>query len=112
MWNSPFSIPTGGEQLQVADDVLVIDRDAVKLLQQIEGDVRLPLLDRLAELSQIVPQAERPHFVPQFPQRRNDVKLGFPRLDLLLGVSLQAVGRDEVFVHQDQHSKFSHSATR
>ena len=51
------------QQLQVADDVLVVEGDAVELFEQVEGDVRLPLFDFLADLAQVVRDAQRPHVV-------------------------------------------------
>jgi hypothetical protein len=33
------------EKLEVRHDMLIVDRHAVELFQEVEGDVRLPILD-------------------------------------------------------------------
>ncbi len=51
------------QQFEIARDVLVVGGLAVELLEQIEDDVRLPALDRVADRLQLVLHAERPHLV-------------------------------------------------
>ena len=52
------------EQLQVADDVVIEKRLAVKLLQQVEHDVRVPRLNGFADGEYVVLHAEGPYHVP------------------------------------------------
>ncbi len=90
------------QQFQKADNVLVVQRDAVKFFEHVEGDVRLPLLDLLADLAEVVENAQRTHVVPHFAERGDDVELALPFENLLVGVPLKAIRRHEVRVHQHQ----------
>ena len=55
------------EQLQVADDVLIEDRDVVESFEQIERDVRLPFLGGAADVAEVVVDAQRPDLVAERP---------------------------------------------
>ena len=78
------------QQLEIAGDVLVVGGLAVKLLEQIEDDVRLPALDLVADRLELVLHAERPHLVAGGAQRAHDVVFGLPGVDFLLAVALRA----------------------
>ena len=94
------------------DDVLIVGHDAVELLEQVEDDVRLPLHDRAAQVHEVVVHAERHHLVAGFLEMRDDVVLGAPLIDFLLGDAAQRVRRHERRVHQHQGAQLLHSATR
>ena len=53
-------------------------------------------------LEQAVADAERPHLMTQFLQRIDDVELGAKDVALLVGQVVDALRRDEGFVHQHQ----------
>ena len=78
-------------QFEIARDILVIGRLAVKLLQQVEHDVRLPALDLVADRPQLVLHAEQLHLVARLAQRADDVVPGLPDVDLLLAVALDRI---------------------
>ena len=78
-------------QLQKRDDVLIVGDDAVELLQQVEDDVGLPVDDGAPQFRQAVAQAQRHDLVARGLQMRDDVVLGAPFVDLLLGNALQRI---------------------
>ena len=91
--------------------MLVVGDDALEFLQQVEGDVRLPAADFLAQLGQVVVQAQCAHLVPGLAQKSHHVIFGFPFLDLLGRVAREGSGRHEALVHEYQHAEFLHPAT-
>ncbi len=97
-------------QFEIADDILVVDRFAVKLLEQREHHVRLPGLDLVADRLELVVHAERAHLVAGGAQRRHHVVFGFPDVDFLLGVALARFRRDQVRMNEHQDAKLFHSA--
>jgi hypothetical protein len=50
-------------QLEERDDVLIVRDNALKLFEQVERDVGLPIRDRGAQIRKIIQQPERAHFV-------------------------------------------------
>jgi hypothetical protein len=99
------------QQFEIARDVLVVDGLAVKLLEQIEGDVRLPALDRIANRLELVFHAERPHVVPGGTQRAHDIVFSLPLVYFLFAVSLERIRRHEFRMHEDQNAKALHNAS-
>ena len=69
-------------QLEIADDVLIVERVAVKFFQQIESDVRLAFQNCIADDAEVVIDADRRDFVPHLLQRRDHVPFSFERRDL------------------------------
>ncbi len=55
---------------------MVVGNDARELFEQIEDDVRAPLVDCLAQLGQLIADAEDANVVPEAPQRVQNVVLG------------------------------------
>ena len=51
------------EQLEVADDVLIEDDDVVEPFQEVEGDLRLPLGGRTADVAEVIVDGEHLHLV-------------------------------------------------
>ena len=96
-------------QLEERDDVLVVGDDALELLEQVEDDVGLPVGDRAAQLGEVVAHAEHPDLVAHRAERRRDVVLRAPLVDLLLGVAV-GVSAAPGLVHQHQHAQLLHSA--
>ena len=96
------------QQLQVADDVLVEDRDVVEPLEEIERDVRLPVRRRPADVAQVVVHAESLHFVAHGGERRNHVVFSAPRLGGDVDTRLDTRRRNEMPVHQRQHTEAAH----
>src|SRR5262249_24150416 len=104
-------------ELQIADDMLIEQRIAVKFLQQVESYVRLVFFERFSDWCQVARQADRLSFVTHALECGVDVKLGLPELDLLLGVTLEGIRRNQVLLHQndDPYLSFTiraHKATR
>jgi len=94
----------------VAYDVGDEDPRAAKLLEQVEEDVRFPLLADLADGGQVVGQTHRTHLVAHLPKRDDYVVFGLPLPDFLVGVALERVGGDQLFVDQDGDAERLHSA--
>src|SRR5262245_60020207 len=99
------------EQLEVADDVLVVDRDVVEVLEQVEHRLRLELVQGVADHAQVAAHPEALHLVPQLPERADDVELGLP---FHLGDvdALHVVRGNQRFVHEGQQAQLLHRATR
>lgn len=81
------------------------------LLEEVEDDVRVPLLHRLPDGHQLVLHAEHPDLVPQLAKRLDDVVLGLPPVDLLRRVPGQRVWRHQVRMHERKDAQLPHSAT-
>ena len=72
--------------------MVVEAREAVELLEQVEDDVRLEGLHRLADRQQLVGDAEGLHLVAEAAQRLEHVVLGLPLEGLALAGGVD-VGR-------------------
>jgi hypothetical protein len=96
----------------MAHDILIEDRDVVEALEQVEGDVRLPVGGGAADVAQVVVDAERLHLVPHGAERRNHVVLGPPRLGHDIGAVRDGIGRDQVPVDEREDAQLAHNATR
>ena len=99
------------QQLEVADDVLIEDRDVVEVLEQVEDDVRLEVVDRLAHDAEIVADAEVVHLVAGLLQGDGDVELRLP-VDAGDVDALDVLRRHQIVVHQGENAQLSHSHTR
>jgi hypothetical protein len=82
-----------------------------KLLEEVEGDLGLPLLDRLADHPEVAPDPERAHLVSHLAQRADDVELRLPGHRQQVGVA-RVVGRHQVLVHQREHAERLHRTMR
>ena len=94
-------------QLQERHDVLIVGDDAVEFLQQIEHDVAASsrvMAPRNSDRLSL--EADGPDLMALGFQMRNDVVLGAPLVDLLLGGALQRIRRHQRRVHQDQGRSF------
>ncbi|MGA2126716.1 MAG: hypothetical protein ABSG76_11250 [Xanthobacteraceae bacterium] len=98
------------QQLEIAGDVLVIGGLAVKLLEQVEDDVRLPAFDLVADRLELVLHAERTDVVPAATQRADDIVLGLPGVDVLLAVTFERIRGHQRRMHQHQDAQTLHSA--
>ena len=74
-------------QLEIARDVLVIDRLVVELLEQREHDVRLESLDLFADRLDLLLRAERANVMACRAQGADDVVFGLPFVDFARAVS-------------------------
>jgi hypothetical protein len=99
------------QQFEVTDDVLVEYSDVVEILEQIEGDVRPPVVDRLAHDAEVFADAETLDLVAEETQVGAHVVLRFP-LDLGEVVSVDVRGRHQFPVHQGEDAQPPHSHTR
>ena len=82
----------------------------MEFLEQVEDDLRLPFDDGIADRLKLVLHAERAHLVAERLQGRDDVVLGLPDVDLLLGVALGGVGWHQVRMQEDQNAHGLHRA--
>ena len=92
-------------QLQIADHVLIVDGDAVELLQQIEGDPGFERIERVAQDAEIGGHAKRLHVMTHLGQRGGHIVLVLERDDLLLGETLDRLGRNQILVHQYENAR-------
>ncbi len=100
------------QEFKVGHDVLIIDRDPVEFLEEVEGDLRLPLFDRLPNHGQVIAQAQGLHLMSHVPERRDDVILRLPLDGREIHTFPGLLRRDQVFVHERQDAEFLHRATR
>ena len=99
-------------EFEIAHHVLVVRDLALKLHEQIEHDMRLPVLDRFADRAQLIRHAERVHFVPVGPQRADHVVLGLPTVDLRFAVALERIRGHQILVEDHQDAESLHSGTQ
>jgi hypothetical protein len=101
------------QQLEVADDVLVVDRDLLEVDEQIEGDVRLELGERPLDRAEVVADAQLERLVAELLEPLDHVELGAEVGDLFARYAAQAVGRHQLLVHEHEDSTFlPHRASR
>src|SRR6185312_9635921 len=81
-------------------------RITVKLLQQVEGDMRLVLHQGVADYVQLIVKTDGINLVAHLLQRRGHVVFSFDFGFIFVGESVERVGRDEVLVHQDDNAQF------
>ena len=81
----------------------------MEFLQQIKSDVRLEVLDGLAERRQVVIETERFNAVSLLAQPDHHVVLGLIFDNLLVGLAGDVVGRHQIFVQQHEHSLLAHA---
>src|SRR5260221_2097444 len=77
------------QQLEQAHHILIEEHVAVKLFEQIEHDVRLELLDCIANWKKLILHAKRARLVTELPETLHDVEFGFERERLLGGKSFE-----------------------
>src|SRR5262249_1243632 len=105
------------EQLEVRDDVLVVDRDVLEVLEEVEHDVGPEAFDRRPDDAQVGADAETLDLVAERPERLPDEVLGPPFHGVEVGVA-GLVGRNGPAVHARQDLELAgpalavHSATR
>ena len=99
------------QQLEIADDVLIVGGDAGERLHEIEDDLRLEAGNRLTDARQVVVDAEHFDVVPALPQRLDDVVLHLP-----LGLEHVDAGGvlrwHEVLVDERENTNLPHSINR
>ena len=83
--------------------MLVVDRLALELVEEVEHDVRLPLLDGVTDGEDGVAYAEGTCLVPELAEGVEDVALRLDSVELRLGERLDVVGRHEILVHEREH---------
>src|SRR5262249_18338739 len=111
--HEPARIAAGvrdAHQLEIARDVLVVDDLAVKLLEQREHHLRLPVFDLVADRLEFVVHAERTNVVAGGTQRADHVVFGLPLVDCLLAEPLGRIRGYEVRMDEHQDTKRFHSA--
>src|SRR5262245_15519558 len=96
-------------QLQEADHVLVEVWIAVELFEQVEGHVRLTLLDGVADHAELATHPDRPHLVPHVTECGDNVILCPPLFLLLALHTVERFRLDQIFAHQHNDAQFSFS---
>ena len=64
-----------------------------------------------ADHSEVAPDAERPHLVPDLPERADDVELGLPGHRQHVGVA-RGVRRHQILVHEREDAQRLHRTMR
>lgn len=93
------------QEFQIRDHVLIVERDAVKLFQQVKRNMRLPVFNRRADDSEITGGTKRVHFVPQ----SFDILFRSPGHRLYVP-AIDRMGRDQVSMHEQQDAQPFHTA--
>ena len=89
--------------------MLVVGHDAAKLLEQVEADLRLPVLDRRAKLREAVADSDRAHVMARVAQAAHDIELRAVFGSRLLADALERLRRHERFVNEDEDAKLLHA---
>src|SRR5437762_1610798 len=90
-------------QLQITDNVLVIERITVKLLEQIECDMRLVLHQRITNYIQLVIKANGINFMTHLPESRGDVIFSLDFKFLFLAETIERVWRYKVLMNENDN---------
>ena len=109
------------QQLEVGHHVRVPDRDVVEGLDQVEGDLRLPVLDRARAAGR--GRRRSPSTCTSWPSARRALTTSYSVFHSARAASLlvRAVGRHQALVHERQHPQLAarllhalrrHSGTR
>jgi hypothetical protein len=97
-------------QLKIAGDVLVVSGLAVELLEQVEDDIGLPAIDRIADRPKLRLHAQRLHLMSGCAERGEHVVFGLPDVDFLLAVAVRRGWGHQVRVHEHQNAQWLHRA--
>ena len=93
-------------QLEIADDVLIVKRITMKLLEQVERDVRFVLEQRIADHVELIVETDRIDLMAHLLQRRNNVEFSLDFQFFFVGETVQRIRRDEIFVHENDDAQF------
>ncbi len=96
--------------LEIRDDVRFVRRDAGKLLQQVEDDVRFPLLHDFAQLGEPVQDAEHADVMAQLAQGRIDVVFAAEHIEFLVAEPVDVFRRNQLRVDHEQYAAAFHRA--
>ena len=77
----------------------------VEFFHEIEDDVGFPLFDGATNREDCVTDTEWLRLVAQVDERTEDVAFGFDPMEFRFAQRFDTVGRNEIFVHQDEHAK-------
>ncbi len=103
---------TLSNHLEVRDDVVVVRNDSRELVEQVEHDVGPPCIDRLAQLRQMIADADDANLVSQPPQSLAHVVLGPKVVDFRFAQAADVVRRHERLVRHQQDPVPPHGARR
>ena len=78
-----------------------------KRFQEVEHDVRLPLVHRAADGRQLVAHFQQPRLVAERAERGEDVVLGLEVVPFLIAARLDVVGRRHAGTDEDEHAEAS-----
>ncbi len=86
--------------------MLIVKRIAVKLFQQVEGNVRFVFQQSVADDAQVVVNADRVNVVADLFEGRDHVPLSFERRNFFRGEIVDAFRRHQIFVTKHDHAQF------
>src|SRR5215217_6777301 len=93
-------------QFEITDDVLIVKWITVKLLEQVESNVRLVLHQRVADDVELIVKTDRIDLMAHRLQRRDNIKLSLDFEFFFVGKTVQRIGRHEVFVNKHYDAQF------
>ena len=108
----PARVATGVgllHEFEEGHDMLVVGDDPVELLEQVEDDIGPPFGDGGAQLREAVEHAEAADLVTHRAQGRDDIELGAPVVDLLVGEARRALRGHQRRMDEDQDPEHLHS---
>src|SRR5687767_5372389 len=85
-------------QFQITDDVLIVKWITVKLLEQVESNVRLVFHQRIADIVELIVQTDGIDLMAHLLQGRDHVVLSFYFQLFFVGETIQRIRRHEVLV--------------
>ena len=96
-------------EFEEGHDMLVVGDDPIEFLEQVEDDIGSPFSDGGAQLREAVEHAEAAHLMTHRTQGRDDIELGAPVVDLLVGEARRALGGYQRRMDEDQDPERLHS---
>ena len=93
------------DQLEIADDVLVVQRAPLEVFQKVEGDLRFVLLPRFGNDFQIAAQSNGCDVVTHLLQCRDDVIFRPPGLLFFFDAFGNDVRRHQLLRQEDEDSE-------
>ena len=98
-------------QFEIGNNVLIIGRDGVKFLKQVERDMRLPVPHLLPQRCEFIAQTQWSDIMAQLAKRTDNVIFSLEIERFPLTHAADVLRWNQVFVRKNQDPEFPHTAT-
>ena len=92
-------------QLEITNHVLVVKWIAVKLFEQVEGDVRFVLHQRITNYVELIVESDWVDLMSHSLQRGTHVVLSFYFDLFFITEAIERIGWDEILMHQNNDAE-------